>query len=466
MGWRIRDGLPIGRTKGCILNSTALSQQLTVDCSAADVHHAQRRRSRGERSQHPFPAVLARATLRAVFDNVPRPPLCAIAWRRIPGLQGTCSVNVSHLYLPVFRIQILTFILERHIDIKIKKQLLTPAFLSIVGTAQKTLNQKEGSIRGQFPPASIDGFGLYEADGDAVAKPAIERFVVLASGRLEDEPSFTGALLHIFTAHLLLLPKISVAHRARPPVTLSSELDTYLRETFLPAAFLALERVIIGLGHTTDVDGRVFLELVCYTLKNRDSNLQDVIGADVFKTLDCIWTSSKQTSPDYMALRSQFSALSEEATPISIIQTAVEPLTVLPFSNPVFDKALSSIQVAVARSPQVPPANSGFGVPFVDDRHWHNHERSVLPKRLGGSDPVQTERERKRRLRSAQRFIAKMQWQAESLTGASGKTLQRIAIVTGESGRTAKRKSKAEVTVSSFSSAHASLLTKIIRPAL
>jgi hypothetical protein len=75
-----------------------------------------------------------------------------------------------------------------------------------------------------------------------------------------------------------------------------------------------------------------------------------------------------------------------------------------------------------------PKFNFGQGVLFSDTLHWHNN-KAILPRHLGGEDTKpKNEWHRRRTLKSEQRFMATLQRQAGTLTGALGLSLAQIVI--------------------------------------
>ena len=127
----------------------------------------------------------------------------------------------------------------------------------------------------------------------------------------------------------------------------------------------------------------------------------------------------------------------------------------LPFSDPLFDEELATIDIDVdeEESDDEEDAQLEFNTLYSDTQHWHNHKRAILPAHLGGSDSIgpMDERQKRRQLRSEQRFMSKLQWQAETLTGALGIPLQQIVIPSAAAARksriTSPPTSKAEVCV-------------------
>ena len=316
----------------------------------------------------------------------------------------------------------------------------TRRFKSIVASAVTNLEQGERAVRDAFTPAST--IGLSEADGNAAEEGAIAQLIEIAIGCLGAEHLSGSALLFLFVAHIVLLPRLSVANRCITPTRLHPDLELLLRDSFLPAVFLSLERS----RSTDDIDGRIFISLVHYTIDNAQSGLRGVLGESLYEEVGAYWPSRELSSSCISSLASSFpNPPSNTNTPDLQVTSCASPThSVLPFSNAVFDDVLSSIQLKIDEEEQASPsAQTEFTVPIVDDRHWHNQRRAVLARHLGGTTDKtvqEDEWQRKRRLRGEQRFMAKMQWQAESLTGASGKALERMTIVAGKETKTATGK--------------------------
>ena len=103
-------------------------------------------------------------------------------------------------------------------------------------------------------------------------------------------------------------------------------------------------------------------------------------------------------------------------------------MSISSFSNPVFDKHLSSIslQVSSTKSNQKMP-----GRIYQEISHWHNAKRRLDPKQ-NQSIPT-SEKEKIRALRRNQFFMAEMQSYAASLTNAAGKQLEPEIMTVSES---------------------------------
>jgi len=93
--------------------------------------------------------------------------------------------------------------------------------------------------------------------------------------------------------------------------------------------------------------------------------------------------------------------------------------TILPFSNPVFDKHLASISLHVAPSKA---SDRLSGRLYQEVSHWHNVKKRLDPKH--SQITPASGKEKSRALRRNQFFMAEMQAYAASLTNAAGKALE------------------------------------------
>ncbi|KAK0232741.1 hypothetical protein IW262DRAFT_1326544 [Armillaria fumosa] len=290
--------------------------------------------------------------------------------------------------------------------------------------------------------------------------------------------SLTEELLAAFLLHVFSLPELPLKARIQSTIEVPSDLQDTLRQSFLPRLFFlasaVLENAIIGL----DIDLHIFFALLQYL--GHGTPLASAVHANIIVQAKKIWPG--EHFPDHFPCLEAFTfvrpdppttaslslsmlsnggipqsstALSsiasvtggsdeeddwendsnleewdasgseskvnpQESVPIPTPQTQTQ---LLPFSHPVFDKALSSVKISTASDDR--PLKSSeflnFSVLFTDTRHWHNSKKIITP---GEKVPVANWRV----LRSNQRYIANLQRQAETLTGASGRGLQQITI--------------------------------------
>lgn len=92
-------------------------------------------------------------------------------------------------------------------------------------------------------------------------------------------------------------------------------------------------------------------------------------------------------------------------------------VSILPFSNPVFDKHLVSINISTDASIKLDLETARI---FQEISHWHNAKRRLDAKKIHSL----SEKEKLRILRREQFFMAEMQAYAASLTNAAGKILE------------------------------------------
>ncbi|KAG6985319.1 hypothetical protein G7Y79_00113g101740 [Physcia stellaris] len=99
--------------------------------------------------------------------------------------------------------------------------------------------------------------------------------------------------------------------------------------------------------------------------------------------------------------------------------------SILPFTSPVFDKHLASIQISVAGNRPPRPESARI---FQEVTHWHNAKRKLDNKAY----KEQSGREKSRALRRNQFFMAEMFSYAASLTNSAGKILDPEVITVGK----------------------------------
>ncbi|CAL1698804.1 unnamed protein product [Somion occarium] len=302
-----------------------------------------------------------------------------------------------------------------------------------VEQALVALNSEETRIRGGSLPISLHHFSTPTQQGtiETVVSNVLSAFLALKPRREVGTPE----LLFAFVAHLLLLPELPIQDRARPTPNLGDSLNERLLSKFLPLIFTAVETVQ-ATDHPLDIDGRVFIELLLFLMQHPDMPLSEAVGEEVANQLTMLWKLHKLPSANFASLAPRYPHPAPEA------RDSEEPETfgVLPFHNAVFDDLLSDVYVEVdEQEEQSGAAQLEFSQAFVDLHHWHNHRRPVLPKHLGGDNPKPANQwQRMRQLRRNQNFMAQLERQANTLTGAFGKTLQRLTI-TGSSDSTNRR---------------------------
>jgi len=128
----------------------------------------------------------------------------------------------------------------------------------------------------------------------------------------------------------------------------------------------------------------------------------------------------------------------------SLLSNGIHPSTVevgtqdlLPFSNPIFDRHLASIQISIDKSAKDRAGNTSARI-FNELSHWHN-EKPIIQKRVTDE---RSEWQKKRAMKLNQRFLAEMLAYAASLTSAVGKSLDPEVIIVSKDIRTDTKKDK------------------------
>ena len=127
----------------------------------------------------------------------------------------------------------------------------------------------------------------------------------------------------------------------------------------------------------------------------------------------------------------------DKGKPHPINNTTSPKSAILPFSNPVFDKHLVSINISVAKAYAPKPESARI---FQEVTHWHNTKRRLDPK---GAQPLSA-KEKFWALKRNQYFMAEMLSYAASLTNASGKALDPETITTSELKKIGQKMQEAE----------------------
>lgn len=324
----------------------------------------------------------------------------------------------------------MTFIYEQRLNPNAQRKLHKKLWTAC-DVAFRSLEAEESRVRRGIPKVFLSTLAPQHLHSPLNQQSWIEHVVrdVLANRRTGME--FTGELLWIFVAHILILPTLSLQERARRLDILHPKLQNILMTAFLPSVFIELEHALPSSGDL-DLDGHVFVALLAFLLQSSPTTFSALLGEDVVTQLDAVWSSLDLPPIDFGPLAARF--------PCSLMTTQVKasPIQVrglLPFTHPFFDDQLAPVHVdAVVEA--APTTRMSFNTVFNDNYHWHNSRRSILPPHLGGEDyKPMDERQRRRKLRSDQRFMASLEWQAQTLTGAFGTPIQRQIILPVRSGK-------------------------------
>ncbi|KAH9899786.1 P-loop containing nucleoside triphosphate hydrolase protein [Cubamyces lactineus] len=325
--------------------------------------------------------------------------------------------------------KILSFVYEQRIDNEPRSRFRAEFWLAVENASQ-SLATRESKARAGLPATPLKSFEPLSAHD--LATHLVEDASRLSASQSELFPE----LLQLFIAHIFYVPHLGLKERALLPVTLPDALASHVTASFLPKVFLFVEN---GASAVT-IDGRVFASLVDYLLRSQDTSLSPLLGHEIASQVEALWKENDIRAPDYAAFRARF-----PPAPVPRADDSFDDSHpgLLPFHHPLFDQELASIRVdadETSDDEDEDPSHLEFNTLFSDTQHWHNHKRAILPPHLGGNDTQgpMTEWQRKRQLRSEQRFMSKLQWQAETLTGAYGTPLQQMIIPSAAVARKSK----------------------------
>ncbi|KAJ3824101.1 hypothetical protein F5880DRAFT_1562443 [Lentinula raphanica] len=230
-------------------------------------------------------------------------------------------------------------------------------------------------------------------------------------------------LTKVFLLHAAILPQISVQLLARKLPVLHPELESRLHNNFLPTIFRILAQTD---GLFPHIDGRLFLELLSYTIRSNATSCQDIYPSSCENGTELDFLS--ELTFDGPGLATLYGHVPSNDSQVAV--SSVPQHELLPFSNHVFDAALANVRApnTPQSTPAIPPSIFGMHILANDTKHWHN-TRALLPVHLGGQKTKpRTEWEKRRHDRREHREQTRLQRQAASLVGASGNMLKKITI--------------------------------------
>jgi len=130
-----------------------------------------------------------------------------------------------------------------------------------------------------------------------------------------------------------------------------------------------------------DLDGRIFCILL-YSILSSNLPLRDIIGDELLALTTSQAAELGLSAISIETLRDRF-----PNHPINMRDYPREEgrSTLLPFSNPVFDRYMKSIHVDISDAPTsgAMPNRLEFNTVFKDGIHWHSKD-PLLPVYLGG----------------------------------------------------------------------------------
>lgn len=246
------------------------------------------------------------------------------------------------------------------------------------------------------------------------------------------------AIVVAFLIHSLLLTVIPINQRRLPLTRLDQKTEQDLQSFLAQYALVAMDildnsvweesmtahDIISNLADS--VDGRL-LKIILQSVMTGTFNQElPTLEAKLGEMLDVVKSISGQglsllSAKSNLVLVAPVTSSDQSESTASIVN---RNMTVLPFSNPVFDSHLDCIQLET----ETPLVSRPMGKTYRETTHWHNM-KSLLPTIARKEDaPVS---KWKSPLRLNQRYMAEMTAYAASLTGTKGKALEPETVTVG-----------------------------------
>jgi len=254
--------------------------------------------------------------------------------------------------------------------------------------------------------------------------PLTERSVasLIVLGRMLQEGLVTESLAVSFLVHSALIGCVTLSNRRRRLT--GGKVDSNLKtETFLADLSILTMTLLSDTlwantmkasGFPCDIsdliDGRL-LESISSNAEQREVDVR-------------VTTRFEELAHGLCAIAGRHLKLPTTPSPNTLVSKATNGalgnnLTILPFSNPVFDKHLTSISLRVA---PLKSSDRLSGRIHQEVSHWHNAKRRLDPK--SNQITSASEKEKFWALKRNQLFMKDMQAYAASLTNAAGKVLE------------------------------------------
>ena len=253
--------------------------------------------------------------------------------------------------------------------------------------------------------------------------------VVILAHILEVDPTMKD-LATRFLAHTVLITSLPLSKRRQPIQSRTSDEQSSL-QSFL-AQFSYASTTLISSGAWSEameagrvscdisdlIDGRLFEAPVI-------DDIRGILPAQSTRVFEGLARCLCNLSGVHIEIPSG----SQDATCHTKENTTSAPdaVAILPFSNPVFDRHLASINIRVT---PLKSSERSSGRIFQEVSHWHNSRRRLDLKQVHQTPA--TAKDKARGLKRDQRFMAEMQSYAASLTNAAGKALEPETIIVSD----------------------------------
>lgn len=344
-------------------------------------------------------------------------------------------LNVSLINRIEFRdSKVFTMIVESFTTTSRLKLAMTTKFVDEIKSVKDSLNKSRNIGVPDSTLSKLDHKKLAEAFDDEDLSESYFLAIHGVSKLLNADADLEAFLPSAFVLHSVILRHVALSERRLPLVTFDDEFEQQIN------AFLAkisdvfraaienpewnklMEVEEVETDAIDLVDGRLF-RVVIQAMS--DDSFNGIIPAE----LEEDWESISRivnflTKQDLSIKAGDEVESSKTSAKEDDFKEKSEDLSVLPFTNAVFDKHLACIHVNTDSSLH---AKMGAMKLYRETTHWHNHKKPLNPKYA----PAAKVSKWKNPLRTNQFYMNEMTTYAASLTGAKGKALDAETITVG-----------------------------------
>lgn len=319
------------------------------------------------------------------------------------------------------------------LDTKVMTMVLEPRGRAILDELPPTTQwtsvsqEKSTNVPAQLSKLSDSGLGLTERQALVAAVVS----TLMRSPPSSIDASTCAQLCCVLLLHSALLTHLPLASRRLEDQTGNEISRTFLRnaaqhaDSILRSEEWSKLSAFSGSCDVADaIDGRLFLQIV---------DQPNAPSAEVMATFTNIFKAAEALTDS--ALPKRMPEPSDTEKHGHAEQPKPNNLAVLPFSNPVFDKHLESVHLAVDELAGHEQTVASHKI-FREVSHWHNAKRPIIQKPKEPLNPQAARQEAKQEFWAKKRnqmFMAEMARYSASLTGATGRSLEPETIIVGSS---------------------------------
>lgn len=275
--------------------------------------------------------------------------------------------------------KIFTMIVESTSPSKARRELMELNFPPEILEAKQSL-EKSRSVEATTAVLSLDDTKTAMTDVSYDTKLAASHVLAVhAVSSILKEKNDDIFMPSAFALHTILLNYLSLAQRSIPLVTFDGEFEEQVKSFLTSVSDIIWRTLDSTPDSSTDVvdimDGRLFrvvVQAMC------DGSLNDELPEEAIKEWTLLCKAVAKLTGVKLSPKGSAKPISSTTTaPKEDLEGISAEAGVLPFSSPVFDKHLQSINVETDTS-----LNTRLSAMKIsrETQYWHNHRRPLNPK--------------------------------------------------------------------------------------